>query len=90
LLPELGLAAGIKVPTVVAISPTMHFRSTCLNPGEIATTAGTSGVVYGVSEEVKYDPYSRVNTFAHVNHTPELNRLGVCFALTEPESSIRG
>ena len=52
-----------------------------LNPGEIAATAGTSGVVYGVSDEVKYDPTSRVNTFAHVNHSPELNRLGVLLCI---------
>ena len=38
------------------------------NPGEIASTAGTSGVVYGVNGMVNYDPLSRVNTFAHVNH----------------------
>lgn len=38
------------------------------NPGEIASTAGTSGVVYGVNGEVNYDKKSRVNTFAHVNH----------------------
>ena len=52
-----------------------------MNPGEIATTAGTSGVVYGVSGEVKYDPYSRVNTFAHVNHTSGANRLGVLLCI---------
>jgi xylulokinase len=48
-----------------------------LNPGEIASTAGTSGVVYGVIGEVNYDKLSRVNTFAHVNHTAEQPRLGV-------------
>jgi xylulokinase len=52
-----------------------------LNPGEIATTAGTSGVVYGVSSEIKYDPQSRVNTFAHVNHTQEDPRLGVLLCI---------
>ena len=38
-------------------------------------------MVYGVSDEVKYDPLSRVNTFAHVNHSPELNRLGVLLCI---------
>ena len=47
------------------------------NPGEIASTAGTSGVVYGVNGEVNYDTKSRVNTFAHVNHTPGQTRLGI-------------
>ena len=48
-----------------------------LNAGEIAATAGTSGVVYGVSDTVKYDPQSRINTFAHVNHAPDAPRLGL-------------
>src|SRR5690606_30297653 len=52
-----------------------------LNPGEIAATAGTSGVVYGVSDEIKYDPQSRVNTFAHVNHSAENPRLGVLLCI---------
>ena len=52
-----------------------------LNPGEIAATAGTSGVVYGVLGDVNYDPQSRVNTFAHVNHTAEQTRLGVLLCI---------
>ena len=51
------------------------------NPGEIASTAGTSGVVYGVLGEVNYDPLSRINIFAHVNHTPEEPRLGVLLCI---------
>jgi xylulokinase len=51
------------------------------NPGEIASTAGTSGVVYGVLGEVNYDPKSRVNTFAHVNHTADDPRLGVLLCI---------
>ena len=51
------------------------------NPGEIASTAGTSGVVYGVLGKVNYDPKSRVNTFAHVNHTAENPRLGVLLCI---------
>ena len=48
-----------------------------LEPGEVAATAGTSGVVYGVTEQVRYDALSRVNSFAHVNHTATHNRLGI-------------
>ena len=51
------------------------------NPGEIASTAGTSGVVYGVLGDVNYDPKSRVNTFAHVNHTDAQTRLGVLLCI---------
>ena len=78
---ELGLAEGIKVTYRGGDQPNNALSLNVLNPGEIATTAGTSGVVYGVSEEVKYDSYSRVNTFAHVNHTTELNRLGVLLCI---------
>ena len=51
------------------------------NPGEIASTAGTSGVVYGVLDKLHYDSLSRVNTFAHVNYTPEQLRLGVLLCI---------
>ncbi|MCF8357301.1 MAG: carbohydrate kinase [Prolixibacteraceae bacterium] len=78
---ELGLAQGIKVTYRGGDQPNNALSLNVLNPGEIATTAGTSGVVYGVSDEVKYDPYSRVNTFAHVNHTPDQNRLGVLLCI---------
>lgn len=78
---ELGLAAGIKVTYRGGDQPNNALSLNVLNPGEIATTAGTSGVVYGVSGEVKYDQFSRVNTFAHVNHTTELNRLGVLLCI---------
>lgn len=78
---ELGLLPGIKIAYRAGDQPNNAFSLNVLNPGEIAATAGTSGVVYGVSDEVKYDPQSRVNTFAHVNHSPELNRLGVLLCI---------
>ena len=78
---ELGLVPGIQIAYRAGDQPNNAFSLNVLNPGEIAATAGTSGVVYGVSEEVKYDPLSRVNTFAHVNHSPELTRLGVLLCI---------
>jgi xylulokinase len=78
---ELGLAPGTVVSYRAGDQPNNAFSLNVLNPGEIAATAGTSGVVYGVSEEVKFDPLSRVNTFAHVNHTKALNRLGVLLCI---------
>jgi len=51
-----------------------------LNPGEVAATAGTSGVIYSVSDQINYDPMSRVNTFAHVNHG-EQTRLGILLCI---------
>ena len=78
---ELGLAEGIKISYRAGDQPNNALSLNVLNPGEIATTAGTSGVVYGVSGEVKYDPLSRVNTFAHVNHTDSATRLGVLLCI---------
>ena len=78
---ELGLAEGTKISYRAGDQPNNALSLNVLNPGEIATTAGTSGVVYGVSGEVKYDPLSRVNTFAHVNHTDKATRLGVLLCI---------
>ena len=78
---ELGLKAGIPVTYRAGDQPNNALSLNVLNPGEIAATAGTSGVVYGVSGNVKYDPQSRVNTFAHVNHSAEAIRLGVLLCI---------
>ena len=78
---ELGLPVGIPVSYRAGDQPNNAFSLNVLEPGEIAATAGTSGVVYGVSDLVRYDPKSRVNTFAHVNHTSERKRLGVLLCI---------
>ncbi len=78
---ELGLAKDIPVAYRAGDQPNNAFSLNVLNPGEIAATAGTSGVVYGVSGEIKYDPLSRVNSFAHVNHEKSNPRLGVLLCI---------
>jgi xylulokinase len=78
---ELGLKAGTPVTYRAGDQPNNAFSLNVLNPGEIAATAGTSGVVYGVSDEIRYDPESRVNTFAHVNHGKTSVRLGVLLCI---------
>jgi xylulokinase len=78
---ELGLKEGTPVTYRAGDQPNNALSLNVFNPGEIAATAGTSGVVYGVSEQVNYDPLSRVNTFAHVNHTHQLNRLGILLCI---------
>ena len=78
---ELGLPAGIPVTYRAGDQPNNALSLNVLNPGEIAATAGTSGVVYGVLGEVNYDPQSRVNTFAHVNHSAADPRLGVLLCI---------
>jgi xylulokinase len=78
---ELGLAEGTPVTYRAGDQPNNALSLNVFNPGEIASTAGTSGVVYGVLGEVNYDPKSRVNTFAHVNHTEDQTRLGVLLCI---------
>ena len=74
---ELGLAEGIPVTYRAGDQPNNALSLNVFNPGEIASTAGTSGVVYGINGSVDYDPLSRVNNFAHVNHTAANPRIGV-------------
>lgn len=78
---ELGLSEKVVVSYRAGDQPNNALSLNVLNPGEIAATAGTSGVVYGVSSDIKYDSFSRVNTFAHVNHTESKNRLGVLLCI---------
>lgn len=78
---ELGLAEGVPVAYRAGDQPNNALSLNVFNPGEVASTAGTSGVVYGVLGDVNYDRQSRVNTFAHVNHTPEQTRLGVLLCI---------
>ena len=74
---ELGLQAGTVISYRAGDQPNNALSLNVLNPGEIAATAGTSGVIYGVGDKPNYDSQSRVNTFAHVNYTKENPRQGV-------------
>lgn len=77
----LGLKEGTPVTYRAGDQPNNALSLNVFNPGEIASTAGTSGVVYGVNGKVDYDPLSRVNTFAHVNHTDHDTRLGILLCI---------
>ncbi|HXH99363.1 MAG TPA: FGGY family carbohydrate kinase [Sphingobacteriaceae bacterium] len=78
---KLGLKTGIPVTYKSGDQPNNALSLNVLKPGEVAATAGTSGVIYGVSDQLTYDPQSRINTFAHVNHTNEQKRLGVLLCI---------
>jgi len=78
---ELGLPEGIPVAYRAGDQPNNALSLNVLNPGEVAATAGTSGVIYGVTDKTKFDPRSRVNTFLHVNHSPDNKRLGVLLCI---------
>ena len=78
---KLSLKSGIPITYKAGDQPNNALSLNVLEPGEVAATAGTSGVIYGVTDIVTYDQKSRVNTFAHVNHTDSLNRLGVLLCI---------
>jgi xylulokinase len=78
---ELGLEAGTPVTYRAGDQPNNALSLNVFNPGEVAATAGTSGVVYGVNSDAKYDGMSRVNSFAHVNHSELQTRIGVLLCI---------
>ncbi|SEN44698.1 xylulokinase [bacterium A37T11] len=78
---SLGLKAGIPVSYKAGDQPNNALSLNVLKPGEVAATAGTSGVIYGVTDQLIYDQQSRVNTFAHVNYSVEQPSLGVLLCI---------
>jgi len=79
---ELGLKAGTKVTYRGGDQPNNALSLNVLNPGEIAATAGTSGVVYGITDKPVYDSKSRVNTFVHINHSKQTPRYGILLCVS--------
>ena len=78
---ELGIKQGTPIAYRAGDQPNNAFSLNVLDSGEIAATGGTSGVVYGVTDQPKADPLSRVNTFLHVNHSAERPRYGVLLCI---------
>ncbi len=78
---ELGLHPGIPVAYRAGDQPNNALSLNVLEPGEVAATGGTSGVVYAVTDKLVYDPQQRVNSFAHVNHTEANPRIGVLLCI---------
>jgi xylulokinase len=76
-----GLPEGIPVSYRAGDQPNNAFSLGALDPGDVAATAGTSGVVYCVTGKPAFDPQSRVNTFVHVNDSPQSNRNGVLLCI---------
>ena len=77
----LSLTPGIPVAYKAGDQPNNALSLNVLEAGEVAATAGTSGVIYGVSDELTFDPLSRINSFAHVNHTASQKRIGVLLCI---------
>jgi xylulokinase len=78
---ELGLKKGTPVTYKAGDQPNNALSLNVMKPGEIATTAGTSGVIFGVTDQPVFEKKSRVNTFIHVNHTSMAERYGVLLCI---------
>ena len=83
-----SIASELRLPEAIPVSyragdqPNNALSLNVMEPGEVAATAGTSGVIYGVTDQKKHEPLSRVNSFLHVNHTPQKPRLGVLLCIS--------
>lgn len=77
----LGLPSKIPVSYKAGDQPNNALSLNVLRPGEIAATAGTSGVIYAVTDQLAGDPQSRVNSFAHVNHSSSQKSIGVLLCI---------
>ena len=76
-----GLFEGTPITYRSGDQPNNAFSLNVTEPGEIAGTCGTSGVIYGVVDKPIYDPQSRVNSFAHVNYEENYDRIGVLLCI---------
>ena len=78
---ELSLNPGIPVSYKAGDQLNNALSLNVFHPGEVAATAGTSGVIYAVTDELFFDKLSRVNAFAHVNHSKKERRVGVLLCI---------
>lgn len=78
---RLNLTKGIPIAYKSGDQPNNALALNVLEPGQVAATAGTSGVIYAVSDQLAYDQQSRINTFAHVNYTPDNIRTGILLCI---------
>jgi xylulokinase len=78
---HLSLSVNIPVTYKAGDQPNNALSLNVLRPGEVAATAGTSGVIYGVGDTLSYDKQSRINSFAHVNHTSTETRIGTLLCI---------
>ncbi len=78
---QLGIPANIPVTYKAGDQPNNALSLNVLEPGEVAANAGTSGVIYAVTDKLFSDKFSRVNSFVHVNHTTDEKRIGVLLCI---------
>ncbi|UMB61796.1 carbohydrate kinase [Lutibacter sp. A80] len=73
---EIGLPEGIPVLYRAGDQPNNAMSLNAFNPGEIAATGGTSGVVYAITDSTTTRESIRINNFAHVNYSKKQPRIG--------------
>ncbi|MCC4213654.1 xylulokinase [Leeuwenhoekiella parthenopeia] len=78
---DLGLSKDVKITYRAGDQPNNALSLNVNQPGEIATTAGTSAVIYSVTDQDSFDPENRVNTFLHVNNEEQQKRNGVLLCI---------
>jgi len=77
----LGLPENTPITYRAGDQPNNAMSLGAMEPGQIAATGGTSGVVYGILDDYNFDPFQRINCFAHVNHEVETPRIGVLLCI---------
>ena len=73
---ESGIATGTPIYYRAGDQPNNALSLNVFNPGEVAATGGTSGVVYAVTDNLSGKESTRVNNFAHVNYSKNNKRIG--------------
>lgn len=78
---RLGLNENVTITYKAGDQPNNALSLNVLQAGEVAANAGTSGVIYAVTDKLLSDKFSRVNSFVHVNHTADEKRIGVLLCI---------
>ena len=76
-----GFRQNCQVTYRAGDQPNNAYSLNVTEPGEVAATAGTSGVVYQVTDRRRFDTQQRINTFLHVNNAAGADRLGLLLCL---------
>ena len=76
-----GLMEGTPITYRAGDQPNNALSLGVFEANEVAATGGTSGVVYGVVDQLLYDSQSKVNSFAHLNHSADDPRLGLLLCI---------
>ena len=86
---ELGIPARTPLAYRSGDQPNNALALNVLEPGEVAATAGTSAVVFAVSDIPRPDVKLRVNTFLHANHHRRQPRYGTLLCINGAGSLYR-